>query len=277
MWRTRVRKRSRETVVCSVGSSDPTSAAGLFLDAAVYARMRGVRPVYLVAGVTAQNSRRVRMVSGLPDAAIVEQLDAILEQVEPDAFRIGLIPRKSACIAIADRLRCIPRRPPIVVDPVMSASTGDRLQRRGGIEGLRVLLSVADIATPNAAEAAALASLRVTDVDSAGRAASRIATRFGCAVLVTGGHLRTGSRVVDVLAMPDGDVRRFSAPRLRDEVRGTGCMLASSLAVALGRGLDLPRAVRAARRFVRAAMVSAKPLGRGRRQFDAAGVFRTAV
>ena len=277
MWRTRVRKRGSTSLVCSIGSSDPTSGAGLFLDAAVYARIGRVRPLYVVAGVTAQNSRRVRRVTPLDTGAIRAQLDAILEQVRPDAFRIGLIPGRSACFAVADRLRRIARRPPVVVDPVIAASSGARLQPPGGMVGLRRLMRVADVATPNAAEAAALASLRVVDVADAERAAAKIAKRFGCAVLVTGGHLRGDGRVVDVLATPAGDVRRFSATRLRVDARGTGCMLAAALSAALARGLDLVTAIRSARRFVRASLVASRPLGRGRRQFDAAGVSRSAV
>ena len=267
----------KPSVVCSIGSTDPTAGAGLFLDAAVYARMRDITGVYVVAGITAQNSRRVGRVLKAPSAAIVSQLDTILEQVRPDAIRVGLIPGRQACIAVADRLSRMKNRPPVVVDPVIVASSGGRLQSNSAIEGMRRLLRVADIATPNAAEAAALASMRVVDVADAQRAGVYLAKRYGCAVLVTGGHLRTGARIVDVLAHRDGRVERFAAARLKADARGTGCMLAASLSVALARGADLSGAVRFARRFVRAALVSARRLGSGRRQFDAAGVGRTAV
>jgi len=119
--------------------------------------------------------------------------------------------------------------------------------------------------------------MRVVDIADAERAGTSLAKRYGCAVLVTGGHLRTGARIVDVLAHRDGRIERFAAERIRADARGTGCMLAASLSVALARGADLSDAVRFARRFVRAALRSARPLGRGRRQFDAAGVGRTAV
>lgn len=281
MWRTRVRKaagRLKSRVVCSIGSTEPTGGAGLFLDAAAYAKLGGVSGVYVVAGVTAQNGRRVRGVLTVPSAAIVSQLDAILEQVRPDAIRVGLIPRRQACIAIADRLRRLRDRPPVVIDPVMVASSGGRLQKgKNAIDGLRRLLRVADVATPNAAEAAALASMRVVDVAGAERAGSYLSKKYGCAVLVTGGHLRTGARVVDVLIHDDGRVERFESARLRTDARGTGCMLSASIAVALARGADLSDAVRLARRFVRKELISARPIGRGRRQFDAAGVGKAAV
>ena len=264
-------------VVCSIGSTDPTAGAGLFLDAAVYAKIGGVTGVYVVAGVTAQNSARVGRVLAVPGNATIAQLDSVLEQVRPDAIRIGLTPGRSASVALADRLRRMRRRVPIVIDPVMSASSGGRLQARSALDGVRRLLRVADIATPNAAEAATLASMRVVDVTEAERAASHLAAQYGCAVLVTGGHLRSGARVVDVLAHAGGRIERFSAPRLRVDARGTGCMLAASLAVALARGEGLSDAVRFARRFVRAALLSSRPVGRGRRQFDAAGVRRATV
>jgi len=264
-------------VVCSIGSTDPTGGAGLFLDAAVYSKIEGVIGVYVVAGITAQNSRGVRRVLSAPSDAIVAQLDMILDQVRPDAIRIGLVPRASACIAVADRLRRLKRRPPVVIDPVMSASSGARLQAKSAIAGLRRLLRVADVATPNAPEAAELASMRVVDVADAERAAILLAGRYGCAVLVTGGHLRTGARIVDVLAHANGRIERFTGARVRGDARGTGCVLAASLAAALARGDDLSDAVRFARRFVRAALLSSHRLGRGRRQFDSAGVGRATV
>jgi len=264
-------------VVCSIGSTDPTAGAGLFLDASVYAKVGGVTAVYVVAGVTEQNSRRVARVLAVPSRTIIAQLDLILEQVRLDAIRVGLIPRRAACIALADRLRRMKRRPPVVIDPVITASSGRRLVHQAAIDGMRRLLRVADVATPNAAEAAELASMRVVDVADAELAASHLANQYGCAVLVTGGHLRTGSRVIDVLAHADGRIERFSASRLRVDARGTGCMLAASLAVALARGEGLSDAVRFARRFVRGALVASRRVGRGRRQFDAAGVRRAAV
>ena len=280
MWRTRVRKRrgrAREPVVCSIGSTDPTAGAGLFLDAAVYARLGRVRPVYAVAGITAQNSRGVREVVSLSPAAVVAQLDAIEAQVRPDAFRIGLIPSKGTCVAVARWLRTRGRRAPVVVDPVIAATSGARLIEADAIGGLRALLRAADVATPNAAEASALSSSPVASVDDAERAALRLAATHGCAVLVTGGHVRSGARIVDVLASPDGSVERFAGTRLRASSRGTGCMLAASLAASLARGSTMSAAVRSARRFVRAALASSRPLGRGKAQFAGAGVGLPAV
>ena len=279
MRRTRPAKRRQPVVVCSIGSVDPTGGAGLFLDAAIYARIGGVSPVYAVAGITAQNSRDVALVEPVRPRMLVAQLDALRAQTSIDAIRIGLIPSASASGAVARWLRHqrrSSRRPPVVLDPVIAASSGKRLVRPGTVRAMGALLRACDVATPNAAEAAELAGIAVDNVDDACHAASLLSKRYGCAVLVTGGHLRGGTRVTDVLAR-DGRIERFASTRQRADARGTGCMLAAALAVALARGDDLSPAIRSARRFVRAALVGSRPLGRGRRQFDAAGVGRSAV
>jgi hydroxymethylpyrimidine/phosphomethylpyrimidine kinase len=105
----------------------------------------------------------------------------------------------------------------------------------------------------------------VRTVDDAERAALALA-KAGCAVLVTGGHLRGTDRVVDVLAR-DGRITRYSSRRVPRDVRGTGCLLAAALAASLARGDSLDRAVRRARSFVNRAIASARPLGNGRPQF----------
>ena len=253
-------------VVCSVGSTDPTAGAGLFADAAVYARL-GVSAAFVVTGVTAQNSKAVSGVYSLPVRAIVAQLDAVWNQVRPDAVRIGLMPSRLATLAVAQYFASMRRRPAIVFDPVIAATSGHRFAKSGDIPALRRLLRIATIATPNAHEAAELAGFPVRDLDDAERAAIALAAS-GCAVLVTGGHLRHDDRVVDVLAR-GARVTRYSAPRLPNDARGTGCLLTAAIAASLARGAPLDLAVRQARAFVRRAIATARPLGRGRPQFAA--------
>jgi hydroxymethylpyrimidine/phosphomethylpyrimidine kinase len=152
------------------------------------------------------------------------------------------------------------RRPPVVLDPVSASTSGYRFV-------LRALLAVATVATPNAPEAAELSALTVRTVDDAERAAVALAASSKCAVLVTGGHLRDGDRVVDVLAR-GRQVTRYSARRLSGDVRGTGCLLAAAIAASLARGDDLETAIARGRSFVRRAIASAQPLGRGRPRFS---------
>lgn len=259
---------TKNPVVCSVGSSDPTAGAGLFADAAVYARL-GVRPTFVVAGVTAQNSARVSAVHSVPPKIIRAQLEAVWAQVRPAAMRIGLLPDTAAVNEIARFLRSLRRRPPVVLDPVIAATAGHRFAGASEIRALRRLLALTTIATPNADEAAEVARMPVRDVAEAERAALVLAGN-GCAVLITGGHL-AGDRIVDVLVQ-SGRVKRYSARRLPADVRGTGCMLSAALAAMLARGYALDDCVRRARAFVRRAISHARPLGRGRPQFAGAGV-----
>jgi hydroxymethylpyrimidine/phosphomethylpyrimidine kinase len=263
----------QRAAVCSVGSTDPTAGAGLFSDAAVFARL-GVAATFVVTGVTAQNSGGVAGVHALPPRVITAQLRAVWEQVRPNAVRIGLLPDRASADAIGRFFRSTIDAPPIVLDPVIAATSGHRFAGPREIIALRKLFRIATIATPNALEAAELAGMRIDGIADAERAALAL-SELGCAVLIKGGHLRAGGRtVVDVLAIA-GRVKRFEAMRLRGGMRGTGCVLAAAIAAALAKGDGLETAVRRARAFVRRAIASARPLGRGRAQFDAAGV-RTA-
>lgn len=253
--------------MCSVGSTDPTAGAGLFADAAVYAHL-GVGATFVVAGVTAQNSAGVSAVHALPPGAITAQLRSVWKQAPPDAVRIGLLPDKAAAVAVLRFLRSLRRRPAVVLDPVIAATSGHRFAGAREIEALRALLRIATIATPNAPEAAQLSAMSVRTVEEAERSAIALAVASKCAILVTGGHLRSGDRVVDVLARGK-HVTRYSARRLARDARGTGCLLAAALAASLARGDDLEAAIARARSFVRRAIASARPLGSGRPQFAA--------
>lgn len=248
-------------MVCSIGSTDPTGAAGIGLDQKVFAEL-GAAGVFAVAAVTAQNSSGVRCVAPLAPKTILAQLESIWSQVEPDAVRVGLLPRARQIRAVEQFLAS--RRIPIVVDPVLAASSGPRFCGPREIAALKRLFRLAAVATPNAVEAAELARVDVRSVADAERAALALQRRYGCAVLVKGGHLRTAV-AIDVLAHR-GRIERFSSPRQRRRVRGTGCMLAAALAVGLARRRTLRRAIRDARAFVRAKIVAAQPLGKGKPQ-----------
>jgi len=272
-------KRSRMSTIASIGSIDPTGAAGLTMDLRVFARM-GAAGVGIVTGVTAQNASRVLSVRALEPAMVTQQLRAVWEQVRPDAICIGLVPGVGAIAAVERFLRQLDRRPPIVIDPVVAATSGVRLLGKHELRALRALLRLATVVTPNLSEAAALTGLAVATPAQAQHAA-RVLCRECNAVLVTGGHGR-GTACVDVLATrlamraPRGtsarsqtrlDVRCYSGGRLRGTMRGAGGILAAAIAVELGRAAPLDTAVRGARRFVRHAWSQAQALGSGRPQY----------
>lgn len=257
-------KRKAAPVVCSIGSVDPTGAAGITMDLRVYADLRAVG-MAVVAAVTAQNYRRVAGVGAIAPALITAQLEAVWEQVRPDAVCIGLLPDAAGITATRKFLECLAHRPPIVIDPVIAASSGARFVGTRAMTELVRLWPLATVVTPNVHEAAALTKMKVMKLEHAESAAHALA-RYGSAVLLTGGHLK-GAACVDVLSQC-GRVRRFAAPRLAGTMRGAGGILAAALAVYLARGASLEHAVQRARLFVRRAFRRARAVGSGAPQYE---------
>jgi hydroxymethylpyrimidine kinase/phosphomethylpyrimidine kinase len=241
-------KRLKNTLVASIGSTDPTGVAGIGRDLIVYERL-GATGAMAVAAVTAQNQRHVAEVYPLPPRALRDQLDAIVQERKPAALRIGLLPDAQLVAAVARFLRGMRPRIPVVLDPVIVSSSGHRFLGAAELGALEGLLPLVTLVTPNALEAGELAGMPVRSVADAERAARRLHER-GCAVLVTGGHIR-GDDVVDVLADKQGLVR-LRARRISARMRGTGCTLAAAIAVYLARGMRLRPAIARARAFVRA-------------------------
>lgn len=255
--------KNKPPVVCTIGTTDPTGAAGIGLDLKVLAQM-DVRGVFAVAAVTAQNSKRVAAVEPLTPKTITAQLRSIWQQVEPDAIRIGLLPAASGITAITRFLRALRRRPPIIVDPVLAATAGRSFSGRHEVAALKKLFAVAELVTPNTSEAATLSGIAVRTVSDSADAARAIARAAGCAVLIKGGHLR-GRICYDVLA-DAGGVVYIGARRSSRRMRGTGCLLAVTIAAERARGTPLHDAIASARDVVAGALRDAKPLGTGTAQ-----------
>lgn len=253
----------KQPVVCAIGTTDPTGAAGIGLDLAILPRL-GARAVFAIAAVSAQNSKRVSRVDAMPPSLIAAQLRAIWQQVKPDAIRIGLLPAADGIAAVAKFLRALRRRPPIIIDPVLAATSGHDFSGPKQIAALKKLFTLAELVTPNAAEAAVLSGIAVRTVEDAASAGREIARAAGCAVLVKGGHLR-GKICYDVLADAAGVVY-IGTRRSPRRMRGTGCLLAAAIAAHRARGASLHDAIAAARDVVARALHDATPLGAGRAQ-----------
>ncbi len=255
-------KRRPTCVVCSIGSVDPTGAAGLTMDLQIYS-LRAAVGVAVVTAVTAQNADRVLSVGAIQPRLIKDQLRAIWEQVTPDAICIGLLPTVAAINAVTQFLRRCRPRPPIVVDPVIAATSGRRFLGAREVRALRQLISMATVVTPNVAEASALAAMPVATLPDAERAARKLA-RIGCAVLVTGGDAPDRT-CTDILALSGTRSSRLTSSRLDVSMRGAGGILAAAMAAELGRGARIDVAVARARGFVRRALGQARSLGRAQR------------
>jgi len=249
-------------IALTIAGSDSGGGAGIQADLKTFHQF-GVFGTTVITAVTAQNTVGVRAWEALPVALVIRQIDALADDLPPVALKSGMLASAEIVAAVADR---IARRglPNYVLDPVMLASSGDRLLNRDAEQLIAGrLVPLATLVTPNLDEAAVLTGHEVRTVDDMERAGRALVTLGAKAALVKGGHL-PGSEAVDVV-IADGTVRRFSRPRLNTtSTHGTGCTLSAAIAAGLALGRPLQHAVADALDFVHRAMAAAPGLGKGR-------------
>ena len=247
------------TVVATVGTTHPLAFAGLTF-ALLALAADGVRGVCVVAGVTAQDADHVRAAVAVDGATIRAQFDA-LRGADVAAFHVGSLVSADAVRAVAAGLASYPNVP-VVVDPVLAASGGDALADDATRVALRdALFARASLITPNLDEASAFVGRPVAGVDGMRDAATALLAFGPSAVLVKGGHL-TGD-AIDVLA-DAGGTREFRAPRVDGVMRGTGDLLAVTIAAAVARGATLGEAIECGRARVRDAIAGGVPFAGAR-------------
>ena len=244
-----------------IAGSDSGGGAGIQADIKT-ATALGAYAMTAITAVTVQDTTGVQGFHVVPPAVIADQIRAVLGDIGADAIKTGMLVSAAAVRAIADALAPY-ASVPLVVDTVMIAKGGRALLDDDGVAAMqKFLLPRAALITPNAPEAARLAGMAVESVDDAVRAASVLKERGARAVLVKGGHI-DGDTVTDVLIDETG-VQRFVSPRIRSaSTHGTGCTLASAVAVGLAQGMALREAVIRARSFVQGAIRTGLTLGRG--------------
>jgi hydroxymethylpyrimidine/phosphomethylpyrimidine kinase len=253
-----------EVRVLTIAGSDCAGASGLQADLKTMTAL-GCYGMSVVTAVTAQDTRGVRQVHGLPGALVRSQLQAVLEDIGADAVKTGMLHAAETVEIVAAALA--PLDCPVVVDPVFVSSSGHALLQAGALAALRrALLPRATLLTPNAPEAEALLLRPVRtphDMETAARALLDLGPR---AVLVKGGHV-PAAFAADCLALRGSSrVRWLVGPTVETpNTRGTGCCLATAIACALARGAPLPTAVRRGRAFLIRALQAgaARRLGHG--------------
>ena len=249
--------------VLTVAGSDSGGGAGIQADLKTFSAL-GTYGASVITALTAQNTRAVTAIHDVPPAFVRAQLDAVFDDIEFAAVKIGMLSRPEIIDAVADRLHRHGAQN-VVLDPVMVAKSGDRLLRADAVAALKErLLPLATVITPNLPEAAVLLDLEQAR-DEAGMidAAARLRELGPQAVLLKGGHLDKGAESIDVLA--DGAAPlTLAAPRIATEnTHGTGCTLSSAMAALLARGLSLRNAAREAKAYVSAAIGVAHRLNVG--------------
>jgi len=243
-------------VALTIAGSDSSGGAGIQADLKTFAAL-GVYGASAITALTAQNTQGVSGIHVVPAAFIAAQFDAVFADLDIGAVKIGMVAERAAIEAIAAGLeRWRPKH--VVLDPVMVATSGDRLLAADAIDALRTkLIPFATILTPNLPEAAVLLDVPPATSESEIEAQGRKLLSFACrAVLIKGGHGQ-GSESVDYLIDADGVVA-LAAPRIAtNNTHGTGCSLSSAIAAGLAKGEDLPTAVRNAKTFISAAIAAA--------------------
>jgi hydroxymethylpyrimidine/phosphomethylpyrimidine kinase len=247
-----------------IAGSDSSGGAGIQADIKTITMLGGYAMTAITA-VTAQNTLGVTAVEVLAPDMVAAQIDACVSDIGFDAVKIGMLGSAEIANVVADRL--VHLAVPIVFDPVMVATSGAELADSRTIQAFTRLLGLCTVATPNAAELAALAQFDTSTVANRDQAIERVMDRTGCkAVLVKGGDAKWGGadQVEDYLTTSDHTDQTWTSPRIATRhTHGTGCTLASAIATYLGDGLDLPEAVRKARDFVRSAILAAPGFGAG--------------
>jgi len=248
-------------IALTIAGSDSGGGAGIQADLKTFHRF-GVFGTSVVTALTAQNTVGVLAWDPVSPRLVVQQLEAVLDDLPPAAFKSGMLGTPDIVAALVQQLSRR-RLPNYVLDPVMVATSGDRLlhadaERLIGHE----LLPLATLVTPNLDEAEILVADTVRSprqMENAGRA---LLSMGAGAALVKGGHLKQ-DLLVDVLVTPEG-VHRIHHPRLETtSTHGTGCALSAAITAGLASGASLPRAVAVALDFVHAAIRAAPGLGRG--------------
>ncbi|HUC63468.1 MAG TPA: bifunctional hydroxymethylpyrimidine kinase/phosphomethylpyrimidine kinase [Alphaproteobacteria bacterium] len=248
--------------VLIVAGSDSGGGAGIQADIKTVTALGAYAETALTA-VTAQDTLAVHAIEPVSPALVARQIEVVLNDPGADAVKTGMLATGAIAAATADALERAKFQGPIVVDPVMAATSGTRLLDDDALEILkRRLIARAALVTPNIPEAERLLGRKIPDVGAMERAARDLLAFGARAVLLKGGHLE-GPNAVDVLAT-EGRVERFESPRLESRnTHGTGCTLASAIATGLAQGLDLVESIARARAYVREAIRTAPGFGRG--------------
>ena len=245
----------------TIAGSDSGGGAGMQADLKTFSAL-GVFGTSAITAITAQNTTGITDVLELPTSLIEAQIDAIVTDIGADAVKTGMLSSYEIINTVAERLSYY-EFTRVVIDPVMVATSGNRLLREDAEDVLRtVFVPMATVVTPNSREASVLTGREVTTVEDLKSAARFLVHEVGAKnAVVKGGHL--DGPATDVLY--DGsDYWTFTSERIdTTSTHGTGCTLASAIAAGLAKGLDVPDSVQAAKNYVTAALRASFPVGHG--------------
>jgi len=219
-----------------------------------------------ITALTAQNTTGVRAIMESAPEFLKQQIDAVFEDIFPDAVKIGMVASSDLIRVIADRLRFYNARN-VVVDPVMVATSGSSLMKTDAVQTLiEELLPLAAVVTPNIPEAQVLSGMEILTKEDMHTAAKKIGDSYGCAVLLKGGHSINDA---NDLLYAKGEFTWFEGKRIDNpNTHGTGCTLSSAIASNLAKGFTLSESVQRAKDYISGALAAMLDLGQGSGPMD---------
>jgi hydroxymethylpyrimidine/phosphomethylpyrimidine kinase len=253
-------KRKQLPVALTIAGSDSGGGAGIQADLKTFAAL-GVHGASAIACLTAQNPKRVLGIEVCSPKMLRQQIEAVFEELNPAAVKTGMLFSVENARVVAEffkKRKCL-----LIVDPVLVSTSGAKLLEPKAIKVLtEKLLPLATLATPNLSEAEILIGKKISSIEEMRAAARKIHSRFGCAVLVKGGHLKNSKEATDIFF--DGKTELLlTAPFVKDvRTHGTGCTYSAAICAALALENDLPRAVEIGKQFVTAAISRSYRVGK---------------
>ena len=245
--------------ILSIAGSDSGGGAGIQADIKAISYQRGYAMTVLTA-VTAQNTLGVQEIFPLPKEIIKKQLESVMDDLVPDVIKTGMLADNETIELISEFLE----NKKIVVDPVMVATSGDRLIESSAVEAImNFLIPNAYLVTPNIYEAEILSNIKIIDLETQIDAGKKILEHGAENVLIKGGHSKS-EIIHDCLIQKDLKETVFKSKKLDSKnTHGTGCSLASSIATLLGRGFDIEVATSSSIEYVQKGIKKAPNFGQG--------------
>lgn len=246
--------------VLTIAGSDCSGGAGIQADLKTIGAF-GMYGMSVITAITVQNTMGVRRVQEVDARTVREQLEAVLCDIRPDAVKIGMVVNQENVSAIASVLAQYEGT--VVLDPVMLSTSGKELLQEQAAHALKEkLFPLATVITPNLPESESLWGDRICSEEERERAAGQLAERYGCSILIKGGH---GEQADDLLYQSEtGECRWYRNEKIENpNTHGTGCTLSSAIACGMADGLTLPESVQTAKNYITGAIRDGMDLGKG--------------
>ena len=262
----------------SIAGSDCSGGAGVQADIKTMT-MNGVYAMSAITALTAQNTLGVYAIQESTPIFLKQQIDAVFQDIFPDAVKIGMVSSRQLIEVIAERLEFYGAKN-IVVDPVMVATAGSSLMENGAVRLLADrLMPLATVVTPNIPEAQVLSGLEITNRNEMEKAAQYIGDKYGCSVLLKGGHSINDA---NDLLYSQGRMVWFEGKRIdTSNTHGTGCTLSSAIASNLAKGFSLEESIERSKKYISGALSAMLDIGKGsgplKHNFDLQGEYAESI